>query len=245
MDNQQRNDASSSPNKKSAIPVDEVIYDRNSDEADADMNQDGMATEDKQHEDDVVEEQGGSQEEPVANRRFMDEMFDNDAEFNDEDYVDMPSYDELAAENAKLKRQLASVINQYEKLKGDWASYRNRTKQEIERAKDLASERVATQIIPVIDDLNRSIEHIRTMGDEMIPLANGNEAISNRIIAALAKEGIEVISPLGEQFDVNRHQAIAMQEVEGKKPGIVFHVYQDGYAIGDRVIRPASVGVTK
>ena len=176
----------------------------------------------------------------------MDEMYENaDEEDEDDSYVDLPSYDELVTENAKLNRQLANVIRQYDALKNDWENYRKRSQAELERSKKLASERVATQIIPVIDDLQRSIDHIRSMGDEMSPLASGNEAIANRIVMALSREGIEVISPLGEPFDVNRHQAIAIKPIEGKKPGIVFHVYQDGYAIGDRVIRPASVGVTQ
>lgn len=245
MDNKQYDDVPMSTDNKSAVQVDEVIYERNPKESNDGHVDDVTDTGHVAQDADAPNRQDETQEEPAPDRSFMDEMFENEGDFDGDDYVDMPSYDELLEENAKLQRQLASVIAQYENLKNDWSNYRKRAKLEIERGKDLASERVATQVIPVIDDLYRSIEHIRTMGEDLIPLANGNEAIANRIIAALSKEGIEVISPLGEPFDVNRHQAIAMEEIEGKKPGIVFRVYQDGYAIGDRVIRPASVGVTK
>lgn len=232
------NEVEDKPSKKSAIPVDEVLYERAEETARQQEQQEREAAE-------VQEADTGDGDEEVTQRSFMDEMFESDDGDFDEEYVDMPSYDELLEENAKLNRQLASVIAQYEHLKSDWDNYRKRAQAEAERHKELASERVATQIIPVIDDLWRSIDHLKTMGEDIMPIANGNEAIANRIISALAKEGIEVISPLGEQFDVNRHQAIALEEVEGKPAGIVFHVYQDGYAIGDRVIRPASVGVTK
>lgn len=245
MEHQQQDVTSSSDDIKVTTSGDEIIYSRVTD-AEAPSGGEEVAEAEKDDDTEVkqTEEPQPADDEPVNSRSFMDEMYENDGEFSDE-YVDMPSYDDLVAENAKLRRQLTNVIAQYENLKQDWNKYRKRAKLEMERNKNLASERVATQIIPVIDDLNRSIEHLHTMGEELIPVANGNVAIANRIIAALAKEGIEVISPLGEPFDANRHQAIAIQEVEGKRPGIVFHVYQDGYAIGNRVIRPASVGVTK
>lgn len=165
--------------------------------------------------------------------------------FDDDEFVDMPSYDELLEENERLRAQVRTVVTQYNKLKQDWASFRRRAEAEAERAQNLASERVATQIIPVIDDIRRSIDHLHTMGDEFQPLADGNEAIAARIVAALDREGIEVIVPDGEPFDANRHQAIDLSHVEGMEHGIVYKTYQEGYAIGDRVIRPAVVGVTK
>ena len=240
MDTADRNPDRDMSNKKKTVMTDEVLYDRAEDTNRVQDPSDNDST----HEPEEDDAFSNMPPDEMPHRNFMDEMAEADDGYDDE-YVDMPSYDDLLEENAKLNRQLSSVIAQYENMKRDWDNYRKRAKVEAERAKTLASERVATQIIPVIDDLWRSIDHIRTMGDEMAPIANGNEAIANRIIAALSKEGIEVISPLGEPFDANRHQAIALQAVEGKAPGVVFHVYQDGYAIGDRVIRPASVGVTQ
>lgn len=226
------------PDTREAVPADEVLYGQDPSDQ---VTEPATPAPDEAEPADSDE---SAMEEDVPVRNFMDEMREGNGEYDDE-YVDMPSYDELVTENAKLSRQLANVIRQYDALKSDWESYRKRSQAELERNKKLASERVARQIIPVIDDLWRSIDHIRGMGDELSPLASGNEAIANRIVMALSREGIEVISPLGEPFDVNRHQAIAMQPVEGEEPGMVFHVYQDGYAIGDRVIRPASVGVTQ
>ena len=175
---------------------------------------------------------------------------DNDNEIGaddilDDEFEDMPSYDELLEENERLRAQVRNVVVQYNQLKDDWANFRRRAEVEAERTKSLASERVATQIIPVIDDIRRSINHLRSMSDEFQPLADGNEAIASRIVAALDKEGIEVIVPDGEPFDANRHQAIDLTHVDGMEPGLVYKTYQEGYAIGERVIRPAIVGVTK
>lgn len=177
-------------------------------------------------------------------RSFVDEMAEEGSAAYD-DYDDMMTYEELASQNDRLMRQLEHTIEQYERLKEEWAKYRKRTAAELERYKALASERVATQIIPVIDDIQRSIEHIRMMDESMIPIADGNEAIANRIIAALEKEGVSVIDPEGEPFDATRHQAIELSKQEGMQAGMVYRTYQNGYAIGDRVIRPAMVGVTK
>ena len=169
----------------------------------------------------------------------------DDADIPDDEFEDMPSYDELLEENERLRAQVRNVVAQYNQLKDDWANFRRRAETEAERTKDLASERVATQIIPVIDDIRRSISHLRSMSDEFQPLADGNEAIASRIVAALGREGIEVIVPDGEPFDANRHQAIDLAHVDDMEPGLVYKTYQEGYAIGERVIRPAVVGVTK
>jgi molecular chaperone GrpE len=61
------------------------------------------------------------------------------------------------------------------------------------------------------------------------------------VIAALARLGIERFSPEGEQFDPQRHEAVAQQPIEGAEPGTVVEVYQRGYRLGDQVIRPARV----
>lgn len=240
------NQTQGAQSRREAVPVEEVLYDSATEGQDATGAEDAAPEEAPAHKGLDEEIDDSEFDAPdVREHRFMDEMYVGDEDASPDEFVDMPSYEELMAENAKLQRQVASVVSQYDALKGEWDRYRKRSQAELERSKNLASERVATQIIPVIDDLWRSVDHMRAMGDEMIPLADGNAAIANRMVAALAKEGIEVISPLGEPFDVNRHQAIAMEQVEGQKPGVVFRVYQNGYAIGERVIRPASVGVTQ
>lgn len=259
MDNRPNQDGTGRPsdmgtdmNPNAAVPIDEVIYSREQqgdlpEDADADGVGAKTPETDPREQDNEAPTEGFDEPIPMPSaqeRSFMEEMGRGDWE-DDDEYVDMPTYDEVVAENAKLNRQLASVISQYEALKKDWESYRQRSKDEVERSKKLASERVATQIIPVVDDIWRSVAHMRGMGEAFVPLANGNAAIAKRIVAALAKEGVEVISPLGEPFDMNRHQAIAMEEAEGYEPNTVFRVYQYGYAIGDRIVRPAMVGVAK
>ncbi len=61
------------------------------------------------------------------------------------------------------------------------------------------------------------------------------------LAAALARVGIEAFAPLGEPFDPNIHEAMAQQPVEGAAPGTVAEVYQNGYRMGDTIIRPARV----
>ena len=183
----------------------------------------------------------------------------DDAAGDDDRYVDL-SYGDLAAkceeqgirldrllsQNVRLSRQVESAVGQYKRLQEEWGAYRRRMKGEEERAKALASERIAQRIIPVIDDIYRSVAHMRSAGgEEMEAIADGNEAIAARMVDALGKEGIVVIRPVGEPFDETRHQAIALVDADGQGSGTVAQVFQDGYAIGDRVIRPAMVSVTK
>jgi len=63
------------------------------------------------------------------------------------------------------------------------------------------------------------------------------------VLAALQRAGIERFSPEGQQFDPQRHEAVAQQPVEGAEPGTIVEVYQRGYLLGDSVIRPARVVV--
>ena len=72
---------------------------------------------------------------------------------------------------------------------------------------------------------------------------SGIKLVHADVIAALSRLGIERFEPKGEQFDPQRHEAIAQQPVEGAQPGTIVEVYQRGYLLGDFVIRPARVVV--
>jgi molecular chaperone GrpE len=65
--------------------------------------------------------------------------------------------------------------------------------------------------------------------------------VRSELAASLARVGIEAFAPLGEPFDPNRHEAMAQQPVEGAVSGTVAEVFQDGYRMGDSIIRPARV----
>jgi molecular chaperone GrpE len=104
-----------------------------------------------------------------------------------------------------------------------------------------AGERIVEQLLPVVDDLERAADHALSDGTD---LAGGLDGIRRKVLAVLEREGAVVIDPLGEEFDPARHQAVQMQEDTEMADHTVVEVFQKGYEMHGRVLRPAMVVVS-
>ena len=149
----------------------------------------------------------------------------------------------LEAENADLKDRVLRTLAEMENL-------RRRTEKEVKDARDYAVTAFARDLLSVADNFERALSHapaeLRT--DEAIggkALIEGVELTGRELLKTLEKHGVKKLSPLGEKFDPNLHQA--MFEIPNPQvvAGTVLQVMQDGFAIGGRVLRPALVGVAK
>ena len=168
--------------------------------------------------------------------------------------------DKLREERDELQKKLADVEDQIEaakkeatdatdrmlRLQADWENYRRRTAAERLAEKERAAEKLVTNLLPVIDDIERAIEHAgATEGDAQFQqFVDGVSAVHAKVLAVLAKEGVEPIDPAGEPFDPLAHQAVGRVEDEEAFDETVAQVYQKGYRMGERVIRTAMVTVT-
>lgn len=103
-----------------------------------------------------------------------------------------------------------------------------------------ASERVVRELLPVIDDLERAIEHAPTPEG-----AGGLDAVRRKLLDVLAREGCTEIDPLGGPFDPERHSAAQMREDAEVPHHTVVEVFQRGYEMHGRVLRPAMVVVSE
>jgi molecular chaperone GrpE len=104
--------------------------------------------------------------------------------------------------------------------------------------------KLARELLPAVDNLERAVEAIETQSEDgSVNLVSGIRLVHADVVAALSRAGIERFSPKGEQFDPQRHEAIAQRPVEGVEPGTIVEVYQRGYVLGEFVIRPARVVV--
>ncbi len=106
-----------------------------------------------------------------------------------------------------------------------------------------ASERVVERLLPTIDDLERTIDHTVAGGD-LSHLLTGVEMVHTQILDVLGKEGVEVIDPFGEEFDPVLHQAVSQREDPEFPEHTVIEVFQRGYRMHGRVLRPAMVVVS-
>ena len=166
----------------------------------------------------------------------------------------------LADERDELARKLASAeedvraaqaqaqtaVERQLRLQADWDNYRKRTAAEREAERERAAERVVEQLLPVIDDLERALEHAGAAegNAELAQFVEGVSAVNAKLLAVLAREGVEPINPVGEAFDPLVHRAVGRVDDPEAYDETVAQVYQKGYRMGGKVIRSAMVTVT-
>ena len=131
------------------------------------------------------------------------------------------------------------------RLQADWDNYRRRTAQERLDERQRATEKLVVDLLPVIDDLERAIEHADNLTDPAAKqFVEGVSAVCNKLVSVLNKEGVEVVNPVGEAFDPLSHQAVSQIEDTQAYDETVAQVYQKGYRMGGKDIRTAMVVVT-
>ena len=166
----------------------------------------------------------------------------------------------LREERDELQKKLADIEDQIEaakkeaseatdrmmRLQADWENYRRRTAAERLAEKERAAEGLVTNLLPVIDDIERAIEHAGATdeNEQLKQFVDGVSAVHAKMLAVLAKEGVEPIDPAGEPFEPLAHQAVGRVEDKDAYDETVAQVYQKGYKMGDKVIRTAMVTVT-
>jgi molecular chaperone GrpE len=149
----------------------------------------------------------------------------------------------LKAENAELK-------DKYLRLAAEMDNLRRRTEREVKDAKTYSAASFARDMLSVSDNLRRALEAIpaeaRAGGDAgFVSLVEGVEMTERAMLGALERHGVKKIEPTGQKFDPNFHQAMFEVPNAELPANTVIQVVQDGYVIGDRVLRPAMVGVSK
>ena len=174
-----------------------------------------------------------------------------DADGEDADFAGFPGMDEgmmaqvqemmgklervevLEKENADLRFKLG-------RMAADFDGYRTRTGQDLESAEDRGTARAAEQLMPVYDDLDRAL----TMGSEdPAKLIPGMQAVQSKVLTIFSKLGLELTGQEGEQFDPQWHEAL--QVVTGDEDDRIVQVFQAGFRMGDRLVRPARVVVSR
>ena len=142
--------------------------------------------------------------------------------------------DELAAKAEKADEYLQLA----QRTQADFENYRKRAAREARLAQDRGVAKLAKELLPAIDNLDRAL---KAAAEEQSPIAEGIKLVHVDLLSALQRLGVEPFSPDGQQFDPQFHEAVAQQPVEGVESGTVAEVFQQGYRLGDSVLRPARV----
>jgi molecular chaperone GrpE len=152
----------------------------------------------------------------------------------------MPSLEEML-KTAELKAE--EHHDAWLRAKAEGENIRRRAQEDIAKASKFAVERFADALLPVKDSLEAALAN-ENQSAEALKL--GVELTLKQLVSAFEKSNLAEINPVGEKFDPHRHQAISQLDApEGTEPNTVLTVLQKGYALHDRVVRPALVVVAK
>lgn len=147
--------------------------------------------------------------------------------------------DQLAAATAKA----AENFDLYVRAVAEMENVRRRAAEDVSKAQKFSIEKFAKNLLPVMDSLEKAIEMTAEIEG---PMREGILATHRQLVHALEMSGMTVIDPKDAKFDPNTQQAIAMvPAVEGKSAGDVAQVFQHGWKIHERVLRPAMVSVVQ
>jgi molecular chaperone GrpE len=182
-----------------------------------------------------------------------------------------PGPSEVPAEGIDPEQQVQSDIEELsakaeladeylliaQRTQADFENYRKRAARDAALAQDRGIAKLARELLPAIDNLERAVQAASAYGAPAgatatsqtadaglagdTQIVDGLKLVHAEVLAALGRAGIEPFSPIGEQFDPQHHEAVAQNRVEGTAPGTVIEVYQQGYRLGETVLRPARV----
>ncbi|HZD88561.1 MAG TPA: nucleotide exchange factor GrpE [Pseudolabrys sp.] len=151
---------------------------------------------------------------------------------------------------AEAKKEAADYRDKLLRTLAEMENLRKRTEREIGDARAYGITGFARDVLSVADNMHRALEAVdpslRESADAKVKsLVEGVEMTERELLKALEKHGVKKFSPEGQKFDPNVHQAMFEMENPDVPPGHVAQVMQAGYMIGERVLRPAMVGVSK
>jgi molecular chaperone GrpE len=147
--------------------------------------------------------------------------------------------DKLAA----VEKEKKDNWDRYLRAAADLENTRKRQKRELEDAKYDVKNKVLKEMLPVVDNLERAIEHASKEGEKN-PIVEGVQLVLRQFTTAFERLDVTAIDAMGQPFDPNLHEAISQQESD-QPAGTVIQVLQRGYRAGERLLRPALVVVAK
>lgn len=151
--------------------------------------------------------------------------------------------DQLKNQMNELEKEVNKWKNDYYKVFADMENLKRRLKTEHENAMKFMMQDFATDLLPVVDNLDRALSQETT--EENQAFVKGMEMIRNQFMEILKKHGVEEIEALGKEFDPNYHQAVMMTSEEGVPSNIITEELQKGYKLKDRVLRASLVKVNE
>jgi len=149
---------------------------------------------------------------------------------------------------AELEATIKRADENWEKVllaKAEVENIRRRTQKDIEKAHRFSVEKFAKDMLPVVDSLEMGLASATTTEGDVTAIKEGMELTHKQLLSSLEKSGVKQVNPEGEIFSPELHQAISMVPSPDHEPNTVIQVFQKGYTLNDRLLRPAMVIVSQ
>jgi molecular chaperone GrpE len=180
------------------------------------------------------------------------EKSETEVEVKDKNSSERDAEEESSAlESEKLRQQLEAkeleakeIYDRFLRQAAELENFKKRVAREKAEAIRYANEGLVRDLLPILDNLERAVEHAKGGGNGK-PLLEGIEMVLRGFLEVLSKYGVTQISAMGEMFDPEKHEAIAQVESEEHRPNVVVEEHHKGYYLLDRLLRPALVSVAK
>ena len=149
---------------------------------------------------------------------------------------------DLSAQLEAARAEAAQLREDSLRERADLENQRRRMAREVEMARKFANERLLGELLPVIDSLEAGLS---VQADTAQHLREGMELTLRQLLKVASDNGLVAVDPVGQPFDPEKHQAMSMVEAAGHAPGDVVQVYQKGWLLNERLLRPALVVVAR
>lgn len=158
--------------------------------------------------------------------------------------LSMEEYDTLQRELEQTRTQSNEYFDGWQRERADFSNYKRRVERDGAQAYQNALSSVLKKHLVILDDLERALKTRPNDGDGAT-WADGVALIHRKLVNLLEQEGVRRMEAENELFDPNRHEAIMLEDSSDHTSGQIIEVIQQGYLLGDRVIRPALVRVAR
>jgi molecular chaperone GrpE len=152
--------------------------------------------------------------------------------------------EEQVSETEQLQQQVADANDNVLRIQAEMQNMRRRAERDVENAHKFALDKFSADLLPVVDNLERALAAINTDDESQKAIAEGIELTLKSFLDVLVRFKIEAVDPSGQPFDANLHQAVSMVPNPDMEPNTVMDVFQKGYTLNGRLIRPAMVVVS-
>lgn len=174
-----------------------------------------------------------------------EQQYEQDELPGEEQAAQEPGQGDLEARVEELEAQLADARDQALRAAAEMQNIRRRAEQDVEKAHKFALEKFAGDMLAVVDTLERGAEAGDAGNEAIKPMVEGMQLTLKLLLDTLKRYQVERVDPVGLPFNPELHQAMAMEESTSAEPDSVLKVFQCGYTLNGRLLRPAMVVVSK